>query len=84
MRKLTENVYKEIGARLRAFRSTENITAMELAIFLKTKKFNISKIENGKVGITTDNLISLAKKYGLNPLFLMTIEDKMYKEGLKE
>ena len=65
-------MYEELGHRLKEFRKENKISQLDLAEALNTKQSSISKIENGKLLPTIENMKDLNIKYKLDLNWLIT------------
>lgn len=77
---------RKTGERIRSLRRERNISVEQIRRYLQFQSAQaIYKWENGKCFPMADNLLALAKLFGVNPADIM-VEDKeyIYHEFLKE
>lgn len=61
---------KAVGKRIRELRKKHNETQKDLANIIKTTPNSISKLENGDIGLTFENMLSISEHYNVSLDFL--------------
>ncbi len=64
--KLIENARAELGHTIRALRVRNNLTTAQLAYRARMSRSKISKIENGRVGVTAGTINTISDALGLD------------------
>lgn len=80
---INDSERKSVGAKLYEFRNVLQLTLEELALELGTTKAHLSNVERGIKSFPMEFMIELAKRYGLNPLYMLGLEVKMFNHFLK-
>ena len=62
----------DIGRRIGSYREKLKLSTQELANRIKRSQATISRIENGKQGITPEILVNIARELGVHPFALLT------------
>lgn len=62
----------QIGKRLKEARNNLGMTQAEVACTLSVTEEHYRKYESGATGLSTDKLLILFKKYGIDPTYLIT------------
>ena len=62
----------DIGRRIGSYREKLKLSTQELANRIKRSQATISRIENGKQGITPELLVYIARELGVHPFALLT------------
>jgi transcriptional regulator with XRE-family HTH domain len=73
----SENI-KTIGGRLLTIRIILNLTQYELAKYLEVSQFNISRIENNKSLLDSDQLVKLYNLFDINLEWLLIGNGAMF------
>lgn len=66
-----ENLYREMGTRIKARRKSLKIKQLTLAEMLGISNNHMSSIENGKVVPSLDIFVNICKSLGLRPDYLL-------------
>jgi transcriptional regulator with XRE-family HTH domain len=77
-------VKNDIGMRLKEIRMHLGLSQSSMANMLNTSASYISDIEKGKAQISINILIALYKHYSVDPLWILTGEERPAGEGISE
>lgn len=61
--------------RIKQLRNERKLTIRELGAMLNMSHSNISEVENGRVGLTTENAIMFATFFGVSTDYLLGVSD---------
>lgn len=75
---------KFIGNRIRALRKTKKMTQADLAEALGCENSTISRYELGSFTPDSEQLVELAKIFGVSPMDMLPAESDLSQERLKE
>lgn len=66
-----ETIRQKQGSTIRGLRKSRNLSLVELGTMVQMSKDVLSRIELGKRGIDTEELVAIANAFGLDPQHLL-------------
>lgn len=75
---------KIVGQNIRAFRAEKNLTQEKLAVKSKISYEYLNRLENGRVNVSLDTLVKIAKALGVKPSVLLEPEGYLQDRKIKE